>query len=271
MAYLGLAILCSASLALIFRHTEARNYSRYAVTLSNYGTAVVFAVVLWLGGGHGVPDRSAVLIGIPAGILFFAAFIAYQRAVRAYGAGPAGMYGKLGVLVPMMLSVVIWQEIPTALQAAGAVLALAAIMLSQTGNGAVVRPLLLGLLVAMGFAEFSNKVFEYYGDLSDRPAFLAIVFGTALLLAIVELTRRRTRPTPRELLWGVAVGVPNLLSSYFLIAALTTIPAATAFPSFSAGSTVVIVLGAVVLYRDTMSRRQWAALGMTVIALILVG
>lgn len=302
MISLTLAILSSASLALLFRHTEHAGHNRYAVTLSNYVTATLVSMGLLLlsrsgadgaaGGAAGLlvsPDPAAIAVGIPGGLFFFSGFILYQHAVRRHGPGLAGMYGKLGVLVPMVLSMVVWREFPLPRQAVGIALALVAIVVSQTGGGAggtatavdrpprfpasrvpTLRPLLLLQLVVMGFAEFSNKVFEYYGDLGDRPSFLTILFGTAALAAAVVLAVRRDRLRGAALLWGVAVGVPNLASSYFLLDALEVLPAALVFPLFSAGSTMTIAVGALVLYRDHLRPRQWFALALTAGALSLV-
>lgn len=318
MTSLFLAILSSASLALIFRTTEARNHSRYVITMVNYLAAVATALVLSFVGPRsnasvtaapvtpGVPVPSGesvssgasfllrasiiteippVLLGIavPGGILFFVSFILYQRSVADHGPGPAGMYGKLGILVPMVLSMVVWNELPSTLQWAGLVVALIAIVVSQGGMRRLVggadtasaphrlaRPILLILLLSMGFAEFSNKLFERFVDDRFRSYFLAVLFGTALVCSLVAVVYRREKPTKSEFVWGLLVGVPNLFSSFFLIAALRTVPAAVAFPVFSAGSIGVIVLGARVLYRDRLTPRQWVSIVLTACALVLI-
>jgi len=351
MAALILAILSSASLALIFRTTERRGYNRYVITAVNYVAAVVTAMVLLLleggtvasmfseegpavlralttGPGPGATPHPVwteipviLAIGIPGGILFFVSFILYQRSVAEWGPGPAGMYGKLGILVPMVLSMVVWREFPLPLQWAGLVLAFVAIVVSQgagrpggiTGPGSggsgtgvpgnagpgagpaagpaagpgagpraagsravgepgvgAFRPILLVLLVSMGFAEFSNKLFERYGDDRFRALFLVVLFTVAFAGAALAVWRRRITPRPGEIGWGLLVGVPNLFSSYFLIASLQTVPAAVAFPVFSAGSIAVIVLGARVIYGDTLRRRQWVAVALAAGALALI-
>lgn len=349
MTALFLAILSSASLALIFRTTEARGHSRYVITAMNYVAATVTAVVVYLvfprpasagnGGASavaaadmfsaspsviglsvGTADLTPIVaIAVPGGVLFFVSFLLYQRAVADHGAGPAGMYGKLGILVPMVLSLIVWQEYPAPIQWAGLVTALIAIVVSQAGGRLRIRgagrspasrstrrsppastaaagasrsviaskvtasssppaksaapplkPLLLILLLSMGFAEFSNKLFERYGDDRYRALFLAILFGTALVSSVIVLVRRRERPRREEIGWGIAVGVPNLFSSFFLIASLRSVPATVAFPAFSAGSIGVIVLGARILYGDRLLRQQWAAVALTVVALVLI-
>jgi drug/metabolite transporter (DMT)-like permease len=306
---LFLAILSSASLALIFRTTEARGYNRFVITAVNYLAAVVTAGVLFVFNVRAAPVPPGtisaalvptVVVAIPGGVLFFFSFILYQHAVAEYGPGPAGMYGKLGILVPMVLSMIVWNELPTAIQWGGLTVALCAIVVSQTGGNrrfvssdgphpeattwagtvpqpvrtappvALPRPLLIVLLLSMGCAEFSNKLFERFGDDRLRPLFLALLFGTALIAATVAAWRRNEHPTAAELRWGVLVGVPNLFSSFFLIASLKTVPAAVAFPAFSAGSIGLIAVGARVIYQDRLTLRQWSAVGLTVVALVLI-
>jgi drug/metabolite transporter (DMT)-like permease len=281
MAALVLAIFSSASLALIFRTTERRGYNRYVITAVNYLAAVATAVALSLESRHAAATNAVwtelpviLAIAVPGGILFFVSFILYQRSVAEWGPGPAGMYGKLGILVPMVLSMVVWQEIPAPMQWAGLVLACIAIVVSQrtgrSGDTGSFRPILLVLLLSMGFAEFSNKLFERYGNDNFRELFLAVLFAIAFAGSSLAVWRRRIRPRTAEIGWGLLVGVPNLFSSYFLIASLQTVPAAVAFPVFSAGSIAVIVLGARVIYGDTLRRRQWVAVALATAALALI-
>ena len=296
MTALLLAVASSASLGIIFRHTGAKGYRRLVVTAANYATATIVALVLWLTdlglsdatmaaeGASGAAPGSlaadaaaaglsppAILLGAAAGVMFFLAFILYQRAVTDHGAGTAGMYGKLGVLVPMVLSIFLWRELPGDLQWLGLALALVAIVVSQAERRiGPARPALLLLLLAMGLSEFSNKIFEYYFDDGVRSLYLAVVFGTAFVISVAFLIARGFKPKPVEVLWGVAVGVPNLFSSFFLIAALQTIPAAVAFPVFSAGSIALIVLGAWIVFRDKPQRLEWVSLALTAVALVLV-
>lgn len=283
MTALLLAVASSASLGIIFRHTGAKGYRRLVVTAANYATATIVALVLWLtdrGLAEAVPPSGAatsglslqaILLGAAAGLMFFLAFILYQRAVTEHGAGTAGMYGKLGVLVPMLLSIFLWRELPGSLQWIGLAVALVAIVVSQSERRiGPARPALLLLLLAMGLSEFSNKIFEYYFDDGIRAIYLAAVFGTAFAISVGFLIARGITPKRTEVLWGIAVGVPNLFSSFFLIAALQTIPAAVAFPVFSAGSIAVIVLGAWIVFRDRPQRLEWVSLALTAIALVLV-
>ena len=280
--HLVIAILCSGSLALIFRVTESRGLNRLVVTAGNYATAVVVALTLVGTDSVVLPDPITFVIAIPAGFLFFASFILYQRAVRDRGPGTAAMFGKLGVLVPTILSMALWREFPQSVQYLGIVLALAAVGITVAPRRVAARPhpmavavarprpLLALLLLSMGFAEFANKLFERSVPDGSRAVFLAILFAAALAFTVMTIVARRVRPSRAELLAGVVVGVPNLFSSFFLIASLRSLPAAAVFPAYSAGSMMVAVLGARLFFGTRLPRSERIAVVLAGAALVLV-
>ena len=76
--------------------------------------------------------------------------------------------------------------------------------------------------------------------------------------------------TRRDLITGLAVGIPNLFSSFFLILALETIPAAVAFPIFGAGTIVIINVVGMAFFRERLTRVELAAVGLTIAAIVLI-
>ncbi len=300
MLFLLLAIVCSASLALLFRHSEGRQMNRLAITATNYLAAAGASLLEVVRGGawpgspaafwaeapavlDGAAKFSAaaapwwgVTVGLPTGVLFFFTFVLYQVSIRHNGPALSGMFGKLGVLVPTLLSIALFRQLPQPLQWLGIALALAAVVMSLKGSSGggpepARRALLPVLLLAMGLAEFSNKIFQGLAGQAHRGVFLLAVFGTAFVVSLLALLRQGDRPTRAELAVGLAVGIPNVLSSYFLILALQTVNAAVAFPAYSAGSTVLIALGARAIYGDRLGPWRWAAVGLTVVSLALMG
>ncbi len=298
MLFLALAILSSSSIALIFRHTETRDMNRYVVTTANYVTASLLSLLLYILRPQVVEDSGvsrsiteifeaflvplsppygvewAIFMGIFAGPFFILSFIFYQKSIRNNPVGLTGAIAKLGILLPMSLSLVLWREHPTTLQWLGMALAVASLLIAylpKAKEGAAGNRLLLILLFLFGgLAEFSNKVFQKYGALDDRSLFLAVNFATAFLIGAVIVARKRIRPSQRDIAIGLAVGIPNLFSSYFLIMALNTIPAAVAFAAFGAGTIVIINIGSIVLYRERLATHEWIAVIATIIALILM-
>jgi drug/metabolite transporter (DMT)-like permease len=276
IVWLLLAVAMSSSIAVAFRVTERANLDRYAVTAANYVVACAVAgVVLARADAPFAPAalRWAVPVGLAAGVVFFLSFVLYQVGVRRHGVALAGAAAKLGVVVPAAASLALFAERPSPAQWAGLAAALLAVPLlaRPTRGGSPLHPALLCLLVLSGLAEFSNKIYEWRGALEHRALFLLAVFGTAFLCAATAAAVRRRPVTWREALAGVAVGVPNFFSSYFLIRALAGLPAAAVFPAFGAGTIVVLSLVGALAFGERIGRREAAVLVLAAAGVALLG
>lgn len=302
MIYLIMAIICSSSIALIFKFSEGNNLNRYVVTTANYLMAFLISFIFIINqsinffdfeganfsesfrevvlGGNGIFNIQAsqlwaTIVGVIAGIFFFVSFIYYQKSVRENGAGLAGTFGKLGILIPMLFAIIIWQEYPTSLQWSGIILAILSIVLvnfpfNRNWKKALRLNLIL-LFIYGGFAEFTNKIFQQYAITDYKMLFLFWVFFSAFLISLIyTLIKTDSLPGYKELGIGFLVGIPNLFSSFFLINALNHLKTAVVFPIFSAGSIVLIVIASFFIFGEKMERKEALSVVMTVIALVLV-
>ncbi len=302
MIYLIMAIICSSSIALIFKFSESNNLNRYVVTTANYLMAFLISLGFIIGqrikffnfkganfrqnfnevviNGNGIFNIQAsqlwaTIIGLIAGVFFFISFIYYQKSVRENGAGLAGTFGKLGILIPMLFAIIIWQEYPTSIQWFGIMLAILSIILVNFPFGRnwkkAIRLNLILLFFYGGFAEFTNKIFQQYALTDYKMLFLFWVFFSAFIISLIyTLTKTDTFPEYRELGIGFLVGIPNLFSAFFLINALNHLKTAVVFPVFSAGSIVLIVITGYLIFEEKMKRKEIISVIMTIIALVLV-
>jgi len=302
LIYLIMAIICSSSIALIFKFSESNNLNRYVVTTANYLMAFLISLGFIIGqrikffnfkganfrqnfnevviNGNGIFNIQAsqlwaTIIGLIAGVFFFISFIYYQKSVRENGAGLAGTFGKLGILIPMLFAIIIWQEYPTSIQWFGIMLAILSIILVNFPFGRnwkkAIRLNLILLFFYGGFAEFTNKIFQQYALTDYKMLFLFWVFFSAFIISLIyTLTKTDTFPEYRELGIGFLVGIPNLFSAFFLINALNHLKTAVVFPVFSAGSIVLIVITGYLIFEEKMKRKEIISVIMTIIALVLV-
>lgn len=304
MIYLFLAILCSSSIALIFKYSENGKMNRYAVTSVNYFTALIislimiaikpsyniyainfslgdfikeFSNILSKDSGYFSADASliwAVLVGVTGGVFFFLSLIYYQKSVKENGASLSGTFGKMGILVPMVFSVLLWKEIPRLFQWVGIFLAIFSIIYAnisydESKNTSISLTLIL-LFIFGGMAEFQNKLFQKYALIEYKDVFLFVIFVTAFLLSLYFVIKSKDKVMRRDLFIGFLVGIPNLFSSYFLIMALNSIATSIAFPVYSAGSIIFISVGEVLLYKEKLSRKNKIAIGLVILSLILI-
>lgn len=301
MFYLLLATLCSASIALIFKYSERHQPNRYVVTSANYFIAFSTSLFMLLQKGllsegvmldgfietfRGVSEGTiyilppaasttwALIVGSIAGVFFFLSFIFYQISIRDNGAGLSGTFAKLGILVPMIFSILLWRELPTWIQWIGIVLSLAAITIVNLSKESLskfnFKPTLLLLFVLGGMAEFSNKVFQKYAINDYKDLFLFSVFFVAFIISGLYAALRYSKITLKDILIGFAVGIPNLFSSYFLILALDTVTTSVVFPIYSAGSIVLITLGSFAFFGEKVATKNKFAIALIVVALVLI-
>ena len=218
----------------------------------------------------------AVIIGIPSGVLYFLGFIYLQKAVRESGVSLAGSFSKMGVLIPMIFAVLLWNELPTGMQWIGIFLALMSILLANidlshpAGIMAGFKPVLLILFLTVGLSEFSNKVYQRYGVLEMKSLFLLFVFTTALLISGWKTFKQGRKIHLSHFLTGIAVGIPNYFASFFLILSLSRLKTAVVFPVYSAGTIVLLSLAGWLFFKEKLRTRERIAVGLTVSALVLV-
>ena len=66
------------------------------------------------------------------------------------------------------------------------------------------------------------------------------------------------------------LGIPNFYSARFLLASMKAVPAVIAYPTFSVGTILTVTLTGVLLFKETLAKRQWIALAIILGALVLL-
>ncbi len=300
MFYLFLAILCSSSIALIFKHTESGQSNRYVITSSNYFIAFMTSlfmiiikrlfvdidtnhsfsqeIILAIKENTLLSPYSSIIwgmgLGLVAGVFFFLSFIYYQKSVRENGVGISGTFGKLGILIPMIFSVLIWKEYPSLLQWLGIIISIASILIVNLSKESItsfdLKPTLILLFIYGGMAEFSSKIYQKYGLNEYKDFFLFVIFLVAFLISLYYAYRMKAEYSKKDIYTGFIVGIPNLFSSYFIILALDSLKTSVVFPIFSAGSIILINLGGFLIFKEKLARKNVVATLMIIFALILI-
>lgn len=276
MLFLCLAILSSSAISLLMRVSSGKVSAKLSMLGVNYLVCTLLAA-----GYAGfevlrpeVPGFSATLgMGALNGILFLGGFVLFQWNTRRNGMVLTSIFMKLGLLVPMVLSVLVFREQPTWTQITGfciALLAIGLINFKKEGSGGRLGWQLLLMLLMCGGADAMSKVFEVLGPAALSDQFLFYTFAMALVLCGVLVMCKKEKPGIRELLYGAAIGIPNFLASKFLLLSLNKLPAVVVFPSFSIATMLFATLAGVVFYKERPSGLQWLALIGIVAALFLL-
>ena len=273
MLFLLLAICSSAMISIMMRLSSHKVSGNYSVLAVNYLTCSL------LGAGYTGFRLAPAVFGFPltlafgliSGVLYLASLVMFQTNTRKRGVVLPAVFMKLGLLVPMAASVLLFGETPTAVQIVGFVIALGAIVLInlEKGSGSFGFGLILMLLLSGG-ADVMAKFFDVWCPQSLSDLYLFYTFATAFALCLVLVVRSHERPGMKELLYGILIGVPNFFSAKFLLASLNSLPAVVVYPSFSVGTLLLVTLTGVAVFHERLRRHQWIALAAILAALILL-
>lgn len=144
-------------------------------------------------------------LGALSGVMYLANFLFYKYNMKCNGIVMSATFMKLGVLVPTIMAVLAFEEMPRATQ-------------------------VIGILVAVA----------------------------------------RKRVALMDLIYGALIGIPNYFSSRFLLLSLQEVEAVLVYPTYSVATMIIIAIAGTMLFHEKMSRKKACALGLILIALVLL-
>lgn len=279
------SIVCSTLIFVVFKlYDTYRIHTLYAIIV-NYLTA--FAVGMALFDGPVVFSQwvssSWLLPAAALGILFIFIFNLMARTSQTLGVSVASVATKMSLVIPVFLGVLLYGETLGPLKIMGVAIALAAVYFASLRPGQPrlhLRALYLPALVFLGSGIIDGSL-KYLEEtrVPDRefPLFSASIFLSAALSGILFVGSRKGKPNPalrpKDLLGGIALGIPNFFSVFFLLRALQYpgLNSASLFTLNNVCIVMVTTLLGIILFRERLSARNWLGVGLALISIVLVG
>lgn len=221
MIYLVLAIMCSALLSIIMRLSQRHIGNDLSMLGVNYIICVMLSL-LASGVRNVFPTaegiRTTLGLEILNGFLYLAEFVLLQVNIKRNGVVMSTTFMKLGLLVPIVFSLVVFGERMNLMQSVGTALALSAIVLINAQKEETNLSFKLGLillLLANGGANGMSKVYDEVGNEALSAQFLLYTFAMACLLCWALAIYKKEKVGKYHLLYGVMIGVPNFFRQSF--------------------------------------------------------
>ncbi len=278
MLALLLATLFSSAFALILRDAMNRKCNPYAVGLGNYIIATALQLARhYIATPDVAPQPSTLLLGAATGALYAVNFLLFIPLLHQRGVSIANAMLRLAVIFPILASTLLWGERLAWVQGAGVALSLVALpMLTITpGQGGLksIKPgmawLLGALLLGNGASMVLAKMYERSADPTQDALFLAVLFGTAIIISGAAWLWRRQGTSMRDILPGALLGLANALGNWGLVTSLGQLPGVLVFPIYSAGGLVCSAVLARLLLRERINQLEAAGIAVAVVALSL--
>lgn len=292
MLYLLLSILSGVSLIFIFKLYQQHNIPTFQAIVFNYITCSV--VGLLFRGGTDVLQAQVLqkpwaLYAVLLGAIFIGAFYLIALTTQKVGVTATSVAAKISLVIPVLFSLLVLKtglKDYTLLNYAGMAIALVAIVLSSLRPGADGNKQSAGLLVLLlpfviflssGFADsLLNYVNVYHLQAHEAGQFTMLTFTVSAVIGMVVLLYllllRKTTFHFRSIPAGIALGIPNYFSIFFLLMALSAFgnDGAFLYPVNNIGIILTGALGAVLVFREKLSTLNLVGLGMAVLALVLI-
>jgi drug/metabolite transporter (DMT)-like permease len=218
------------------------------------------------------------LFGIGLGLLFVVSFFAFAKAISYAGTGLATTSSRLSVIIPIVLSIIIYNETPSEFQIVGFVFTVVTFIFfyfsisdgHKSGDGILKYILLLAVLIGIGINDFSMKIFKNWKPVHEEPFFIFFVFSSALVYSIIYIIIKRIKIIKHTAVWGLVLGVPNVFSTIFLLGALAFLPAILVYPLINVGIIIFTTLLAFVIWKEKLNRWGVLAIASGLLAIIFL-
>lgn len=288
MIYLIGSIVLTSYLILSFKACERYNVNVFQAIVFNYITCVITGTIV-----NGSFPVHADNIQTPwftwammMGAMFVSIFNVVALTAQKNGVAVASVANKLSLIIPVILSVYLYQETVTGWKAVGVALALIAVILtcyapsttpgtSQKSKWIYILPLVLfissGLLDALiNHVQLTYVTAENNNDYLVSAFFSAAAIGSLIL--IIQLIRKKQQFKWKNLMAGLLIGVPNYFSIWCLVHFLKESPWQTSasIPVNNMGIVLFSAVAAWILFKERLSKINWTGILLSLLAIYLI-
>jgi drug/metabolite transporter (DMT)-like permease len=267
MFSLVLTIFCSTAIALILKYSDVKKGDPIVLLAGNYFVAALISLTFLLLDAEATFSPETFLFGAGLGLTFVLAFFAFAKAVSVAGTALSQTSSRLSVVIPIIFSIIIYNEIPTKFHIAGFIFAFITIYLFyrslRTMSNGSLRFIdyfyLFAVLLGIGINDFSMKVFQNWRPGADEALFIFSIFSFAFLYTSVYILFKGIKPKLHTVVSGAVLGVPNVFSTVFLLAALAQLPGIIVYPVINIGIILLTAVLAAIFWKEIPNKYgKWA-------------
>lgn len=289
MLYLIGSIILTSYLTLAFKACEKYKINIFQAIVFNYITCVITGSIV-----NGSFPVNAQAIATPwfkwacvMGVLFVSIFNIIGLTTQKISVAVASVANKLSLIIPVVLSVYLYNETVTGWKLAGVVLALVAVVLTcyqrrdragkDNAGSKWIFMLPVALFIGSGLLDaLLNHVQQTYVTEENKNAYLissflsAAVIGSTIL--VIQYIRGKLQFSFRHLLAGVIIGIPNYFSIWCLVRFLKSSPwqSSASIPVNNMGIVLFSSVAAWLLFKERLSRVNWMGIILSLIAIYLI-
>lgn len=288
MIYLLLTVLLNALLAVIFKLFPRYKIDTLQAIVFNYWVCVITGSLFL--GEFPIGVQSLTQAWFPFALLmgfgFIMVFNLFGYCTKSEGITTATVANKLSLVIPVIFSVFLYSESLSLVHILGILIAFPAVYLAassaevKTDDGQKSFHFGWTALLFLGSGLLDTAMKYVQQKHLESPASQAIytihVFAVAgcigSLILLYLLFTKRVILSFRNLLGGIALGIPNYFSIYFMIRMLNSnfLKSSALIPLSNVGVLFASSLFALLLFKEKFSPKRWIGLVLSVVVITLL-
>lgn len=281
---LVLSVLCSSLIFVIFKLFAVYKIETFYAIITNYVVACTMGLLLYRGSVEVVqiPNKAWFWGSFALGLLFIIVFNLMAATSQRLGVSVASVATKMSLVLPVLFGVYNYQEVLGPITVMGILMALAAVYFASVKERTAIfklSALLLPFLVFLGsgFIDISLAYFQKeFVAPKEVPIFSATIFASAAVIGLgyisIKSLKRPLKINLKNCIAGIALGVPNYFSIYFLLRALQNkaLSSAAIFTINNVAIVMFSTLMGILLFKEKLSPKNWFGIALAVISILLV-
>ncbi len=280
MIFLILSVLSSTAIFVLFKLFNKYNVNTLQAIVFNYIIACTCGLLLYK-----KPINLADFINEPwfyaalaLGILFISIFNVMALTAQKNGLSVASVASKMSVIIPVLFGIIIYNDSIGFYKIFGIILALTSVVLASIkskSNIRITRSFYLPIILFFGSGIIETSV-NHFAPNGNLPLFLSIIFASAGIIGLVMVSFKTTKTkqnfNPKSIPFGIALGLVNYSSMYFLLKALRVegFESSCVFTINNVAIVAVSCLIGLFLFKEVISSKNWIGIGLALVSIILV-
>ena len=272
---------------MLFKYFGKYQVNNLQAIIVNYFTAGSLAVVITNTNGLPINFQHIVLSNyiVPSliiGLLFIITFNLLAYGTQKIGIAISTVANKMSMIIPVIIGIYFFKEAIGVFKLIGIFLAISAIYMTSTKSGKLsfdkkFMPIILLIFLGQGIADGTLSWTQKFTLSTENTSlFFASTFFSAgtfgCLFLVYDLMVKKIQFQAKNILWGIALGVPNYLTLHFFIRSLQSpiLESSQVFPVVNMGIIILSAISGIILFKEKLTPLNWTGIAIAIIAISFI-
>ncbi|MDP2685600.1 MAG: DMT family transporter [Aequorivita sp.] len=285
MVALALSILSSTMIFVVFKLFSRFKVNTMQAIVYNYVTACFCGIIFQKNtiDISVIPEYAWFPFALGLGVLFITVFNLMALTTQRSGLSVVSVATKMSVVIPIIFGLVYYKESLGIFKIIGIFLALIAVYLAsiKTSDGLKIKPsnIIFPILVFLGSGIIDTTLKYLEGEFiaeNDIPIFSATIYAMAatigFFILIFQASKGKFQFQIKNVIGGLALGIPNYFSVYFLVQTLRSgiLDSSGVFTINNVAIVMVSTVLGILLFKEKLLTKNWIGIGLAILGIILI-